>query len=75
MLEGDLCNITLLHNNSISCINDEAEIDINRMMESQAVLAGKSQAQSRGLALLLRERGIALPPPPPPPVVTAQTQR
>ncbi len=72
MLEGDLCNITLLHNNSISASMRQAEIDINRMMESQAVLAGKLQGQSRGLALLLRERGIALPPPPPPPVVTAQ---
>lgn len=72
VLEGDLCNITLLHNNSISASMRQAETDIKRMMESQAMLAGTLQGQSRGLALLLRERGIVLPPPPPPPVVTGQ---
>ena len=72
MLEGDLCNITLLHNNSISVSMRQAETDINRMMQSQTILAGMLQGQSQGLALLLKERGIALAPPPPPPVVRAE---
>lgn len=67
MLEDDLRNITLLHHDEVAVSMRRLEDDFQRILKSQAVLGGKLHGQSQGLALLLEERGIALPPPPPPP--------
>ena len=73
MLEGDLRNITLLQQDEVAASMRRLEDDFQRIMKSQAILGGKLHGQSRGLALLLEERGILLPPPPPPPPPVLET--
>lgn len=70
-LEQDLRNITMLQQDSVAASMRRAEEDIQRMLASQSILAGRLQGQSQGLALLLQEREICWPPPPPPPPAAA----
>ncbi len=67
MLEDDLRNITLLQQDEVAAAMRRLEDDFQRILKTQAILGGKLHGQSRGLALLLEERGVLLPPPPPPP--------
>jgi len=66
-LENDLVNITHFQTSTVMTSLTLAQKNLNAMMDANHALQGTLIGQSKGLTMLLNQRGIYLPPPPPPP--------
>mmetsp|Transcript_8792 Transcript_8792/g.9726 ORF Transcript_8792/g.9726 Transcript_8792/m.9726 type:complete len:455 (+) Transcript_8792:22-1386(+) len=61
ILEDDLIKITLLQRDSIGEASRQADEVIQAMLESQQILQGQLEGQTKGLEMLIEQRGLELP--------------